>query len=230
MATLRELMAKQENLVKTNKRPGKEVKTITENNLTLDALTTILEMVENDALTSDEVTSLQETIEYIFNNILESEDEEYTDDEDEDDEYTADDEEEEYTDDEEIYYTCDNEECGWSGTESELVENEDADMVCPECGSYVSEDAEDEDSYEDSEDEDSYEDSEDLEEGMVLNKTSMADKKASKQYARSAAGKKTLKLQAKKRSKYATKIARCTEKGKTFSFKEMTCVKPKKRR
>ena len=64
----------------------------------------------------------------------------------------------------------------------------------------------------------------------MLNKTPPAVKKAAKAYARSASGKKAKKISAKKRAKYASKINACSEKGKTFSFKSMTCIKSKKQR
>ena len=67
-------------------------------------------------------------------------------------------------------------------------------------------------------------------EAAMLNKTPPAVKKAAKAYARSASGKKAKKVSAKKRAKYASKINACSEKGKTFSFKAMTCVKSKKQR
>ena len=214
---------------------------------TINALESILEMVEEDALTKSETEELMEAIEDIFNNLLESVDEDY---EEEDDYYSCTEcdwsgyesemvEEDtcpecgaEATDDESYIFTCNDDDeqgCDWEGSEDELVENEDGDLVCPHCGSSVSEVSyEDEDDYE--EDEDDYEEDEELEEGMMLKKSTAAEKKAAKAYARSAKGKKTLKLQAKKRKKYATKISRCSEKGKTFSFREMTCIKSKKRR
>jgi len=75
-----------------------------------------------------------------------------------------------------------------------------------------------------------YIEDEGLSEGLMLKKSSMKKRMAAKKYARSAAGKKSKKIMAKKRKKYATKIKRCAGKGKTFSFKTMSCVKKHKRR
>ena len=75
-----------------------------------------------------------------------------------------------------------------------------------------------------------YIEDEGLTEGLILKKSSMKKRMAAKKYARSVAGKKSRKIMAKKRKKYATKIKRCAGKGKTFSFKTMSCIKKKKRR
>lgn len=194
--------------------------------ISVEALETLIEMVKNDALNDAETAELVESIEAIFNNIL-VESEHY------DSEFE--DEVEEYEDEESE--VC----CDWTGTEDELdTDEETEEFMCPSCGSSVSE-YEDEESGEtmfscnddfcesEEEDEESEED-EYMEEGAMLNKSTMAEKKAAKMYARSAAGKKTLKLVAKKRNKYATQIEKCAGKGKTFSFKKMTCVTSKKQR
>lgn len=222
-------------------------KTSTHQKLTVEALQTFIEMVKTDSLTESETEELKSSIETIFNSVLsESYDEEYDseyDDEISDEEYYDD---EEYSEDEEVpEYICTNSEededgelvCGWSGSEEELSYNEDEeDGVCPVCGSaveLVSEEESEEEGdavwdEEDSEEDEDY--SEEYVSEATLHKTSPADKKASKMYKKSAAGKKSLKLNAKKRAKYATKISRCSETGKTFSFKTMSCVKPNKRR
>jgi hypothetical protein len=68
-------------------------------------------------------------------------------------------------------------------------------------------------------------------EGLTLKKTSSKQRRDAMKYRNSAAGKKSLKLNARKRKKYATKIARCAEKdGMSFSLRSMKCTKAKKRR
>lgn len=250
MATLRELLNKVSNskLSESCKSKKKESKTakkgvsagVAEKNaLTVEALSALLDMANNGSLTEAEVIELQASIETVFNNVLEEsyDDEEYgysDEDEYEDEEYS---DEDEYSEDEEEYmpeFVCTNEECEWEGEAEELTD----EGTCPVCGSevtgpeYNNEESEEEaeeswanDEYEYEED---YEDEEMKE--SILNKTAAADKKASKAYRKSAEGKKSLKLSAKKRAKYATKISRCSEAGKTFSFKTMSCVKPNKRR
>lgn len=285
MANLRELLGQVESkqineaCKKKGKKKTKKTSMIESNT---EALSAILEMVENDSLSELELENLMESIENIFNSVL-LESDDYEDDDYEDDDY------------EETYYSCNDDDeqgCDWEGSEDELVENEDGDMVCPHCGSSVSE-ISDED-YEDYEDEiyeskvkvfgiewdndekevddddldstviieidleniddeytieDAIEDKLDsvyglahkdwesytileskLKEGLVLGKTSMKDRMASKKYGMTAAGKKAKRKSAKKRAKFAAKIDMCSEKGKTFSFKDMTCVRTKKRR
>lgn len=195
MASLKELLnLGNSELSEGCKTKKKTKKNIEANDLTVEALTTILEMVESDALTSDEIKILASTVEYTFSNILESAEEDY--------------EEEELEDD--LLYTCND--CGWEGYESDL----DEDGNCPECGGFTSEAP--------------YEDEDEMFESNMLNKTPADVKRAAKSYAKSAKGKKTVKNANRKRAKFAAKIDSCAEKGKTFSFKEMTCVKPKKRR
>lgn len=120
------------------------------------------------------------------------------------------------------HYTCS--ECGWEGSEPNT--DDEGENICPDCDSYVDEVYEDEDD----EDDEDYEDEDDMYESAMLNKTPPAVKKAAKAYAKSASGKKAKKNSTKKRAKYASKINACSEKGKTFSFKSMTCVKSKKQR
>ncbi len=223
MASLKQLL----NLGKTNlsegcKKKKKTKKIVETTDLNIEALSTILEMVKSNSLTSDEIKLLASTIEYTFTSIMESDEEDY--------------------EEEESSYTCT--ECEWSGLESDL----DEDGNCPECGSTVAEESECEcedcgwTGLESDLDEDgncpecggivseiSYDDDE-MYESNMLNKTPPDVKRAAKSYARSAKGKKAVKNANKKRAKFAAKIDSCAEKGKTFSFKEMTCVKPKKRR
>ncbi len=231
MANLRELLAQVESGVlheackRKNKKSKKPLKESTA--LTIEALETIIEMVKTNSLTLREQDELIESIETVFNNV-------------------ADDDYEETS----SYYTCS--ECGWEGSEPNT--DDEGENICPDCDSYVDEvyedededyddeDYDDEDEDEDEEyddededeeynDEDEDEDEEDdMYESAMLNKTPPAVKKAAKAYARSASGKKAKKISAKKRAKYASKINACSEKGKTFSFKSMTCIKSKKQR
>ena len=224
MANLRELLAQVESGVlheackRKNKKSKKPLKESTA--LTIEALETIIEMVKTNSLTLREQDELIESIETVFNNV-------------------ADDDYEETS----SYYTCS--ECGWEGSEPNT--DDEGENICPDCDSYVDEDYEDyedyeDEDYEDYEDEDEEdededeeyddedEDEDDMYESAMLNKTPPAVKKAAKAYAKSASGKKAKKISAKKRAKYASKINACSEKGKTFSFKSMTCVKSKKQR
>ena len=240
MANLRELLAQVESGVlheackrknKKSKRPLKESTA-----LTIEALETIIEMVKTNSLTLREQDELMESIETVFNNV-------------------ADDDYEEETS---SHYTCN--ECGWEGSEpntddegenicpdcdsyvDEVYDDEDEEYddedeeYDDEDEEYDDEDEEydDEDEEYDDEDEEYEEDEDDEEDDMyesaMLNKTPPAVKKAAKAYARSASGKKAKKVSAKKRAKYASKINACSEKGKTFSFKSMTCIKSKKQR
>ena len=228
MANLRELLAQVESGVlheackRKNKKSKKPLKESTA--LTIEALETIIEMVKTNSLTLREQDELMESIETVFNNV-------------------ADDYEETSS-----HYTCS--ECGWEGSEPNT--DDEGENICPDCDSYVDEVYEDEDDedyddedyddeeyddedYEDYDDEDDedYDDEdedEDMYEGAMLNKTPPAVKKAAKAYAKSASGKKAKKISAKKRAKFASKINACSEKGKTFSFKTMTCIKSKKQR
>ena len=231
MANLRELLAQVESGVlheackRKNKKSKKPLKESTA--LTIEALETIIEMVKTNSLTLREQDELMESIETVFNNV-------------------ADDYEETSS-----HYTCS--ECGWEGSEPNT--DDEGENICPDCDSYVDEVYEDEDEDEDYDDEDEdyddededyddedeeYDDEEyddededeedDMYESAMLNKTPPAVKKAAKAYARSASGKKAKKISAKKRAKYASKINACSEKGKTFSFKSMTCIKSKKQR
>ena len=236
MANLRELLAQVESGVlheackRKNKKSKKPLKESTA--LTIEALETIIEMVKTNSLTLREQDELMESIETVFNNV-------------------ADDDYEEETS---SYYTCS--ECGWEGSEPNT--DDEGENICPDCDSYVDEvyddedydnedeeyDDEDEDEeYEDEdeeyddedeeyddEDEDEEDEEDDMYESAMLNKTPPDVKKAAKAYARSASGKKAKKVSAKKRAKYASKINACSEKGKTFSFKSMTCIKSKKQR
>ena len=220
MANLRELLAQVESGVlheagkRKNKKSKKPLKESTA--LTIEALETIIEMVKTNSLTLREQDELMESIETVFNNV-------------------ADDYEETSS-----HYTCS--ECGWEGSEPNT--DDEGENICPDCDSYVDEVYEDEDDedyedyeddedyedYEDYEDDEDYEDEDDMYESAMLNKTPPAVKKAAKAYAKSASGKKAKKNSTKKRAKYASKINACSEKGKTFSFKSMTCVKSKKQR
>lgn len=289
MASLRELMQLTEGC-KKNKGKKKSLKKVNNAKMqeaTLEALETMLEMVEENALTIDETKNLTEAIEEIFNNVLEEaiyvvdaqetdyddyyEDDDYDEDEDEDDDYDYDEDDD--------YYECT--ECEWSGSELDL----DQDANCPECGAEVEKIPELEDDEEEMNeptvnvsgvkwDTDHKEDlenlsntvtltlpsdypdmdkeelsdwiekelsnefnfahngweSHELNESMTLNKTTAKQRMQAKKYRNSASGKKAAKLVAKKRKKYATKISRCSGKGKTFSLKTMSCVKSKKRR
>jgi Zn finger protein HypA/HybF involved in hydrogenase expression len=244
MANLRELLAQVESGVLheacKKKDRSKSAKKMTKaeqrkrlkesTSLTIEALETIIEMVKTNSLTLREQDELIESIETVFNNV-------------------ADDYEETSS-----YYTCS--ECGWEGSEPNT--DDEGENICPDCDSYVDEVYDDEDEDEDYDDEDyddedyddedeDYEDEDeeyddedeeyddedeeyDMYESAMLNKTPPAVKKAAKAYARSASGKKAKKISAKKRAKYASKINACSEKGKTFSFKSMTCIKSKKQR
>ena len=242
MANLRELLAQVESGVlheackRKNKKSKKPLKESTA--LTIEALETIIEMVKTNSLTLREQDELMESIETVFNNVADDDYEETssyytcsecgwegsepnTDDEGENicpdcdsyvDEVYDDEDEDEYDDDEEEY-----------DDEDEDEEYEDDEEYDDEY-EYEYEDDEDEEEYDDEDDED------DMYESAMLNKTPPAVKKAAKAYARSASGKKAKKSSAKKRAKYASKINACSEKGKTFSFKAMTCVKSKKQR
>ena len=163
------------------------VSTTTEDNSEIvEMIESVIEMIEFDSLNVDEMNVLTESIEDIFNTILEESKvifDEMECDEDEDG-------------------------CNVCGDCTDKDELDSHDGICDNCYS---------------------EKEEGLDEAM-LKKTSAKKRKAAKAYARSAKGKKSLKLVAKKRKKYATKIKRCAGKGKTFSFKAMSCVKPKKRR
>jgi Zn finger protein HypA/HybF involved in hydrogenase expression len=204
--------------------------------LTIEALETIIEMVKTNSLTLREQDELIESIETVFNNVADDYEEtssyytcsecgwegsepntddegenicpdcdsyvdEVYDDEDEDEDYDDEDEDEEY-DDEEYDEEYDDE--------------------------YDDEDEDEDEEYDDEDEDEDEED--DMYESAMLNKTPPAVKKAAKAYARSASGKKAKKISAKKRAKYASKINACSEKGKTFSFKSMTCIKSKKQR
>lgn len=250
MATLRELLNKVSNskLSESCKSKKKESKTgkkgvsagVAEKNaLTVEALSALLDMVNNGSLTEAEVIELQASIETVFNNVLEEsyDDEEYDYSDEYEDEYSDEYEDDEYSDEDEEYtpeFVCTNEECDWEGYAEELTE----EGTCPACGSevtgpeYNNEESEEEAETAWANDEEEYEEEYEDEEmkESILNKTTAADKKASKAYRKSAEGKKSLKLSAKKRAKYATKISRCSEAGKTFSFKTLSCVKPNKRR
>ena len=240
MANLRELLAQVESGVlheackRKNKKSKKPLKESTA--LTIEALETIIEMVKTNSLTLREQDELMESIETVFNNVA-------------DDDY----EEEEETS---SHYTCS--ECGWEGSEPNT--DDEGENICPDCDSYVDEvyddedyddedededydnedeeyddededeEYEDEDEEYDDEDEDEEDEEDDMYESAMLNKTPPDVKKAAKAYARSASGKKAKKSSAKKRAKYASKINACSEKGKTFSFKSMTCIKSKKQR
>jgi len=127
-------------------------------------------------------------------------------------------EESEEEESEEDFYECT--ECDWEGYESDL----DEDGNCPKCGSKVEYIADDE-----AEDEEEGEDDR-LEEGMTLKKTTSKQRAKAKKYRNSAAGKKAMKLNLKKRKKFSKRISACAGKGKTFSMKKKTCVKSKKRR
>lgn len=185
----------------------KECSTMNESVLTTEALETIIEMVENDSLTEAETNELIESIDAIFNNILEEAiDTSYEEDE-EDETYDA-------SDDYDDYYECT--ECSWKGSELDL----DEDGNCPKCGSEVQEIPETEDDA-----------LEDLNEAKMLNKTPPSVRRAAKKYAKSAKGKKSKKLMARKRKKYASKIKKCAEKdGMSFSFRNMRCTKARERR
>lgn len=220
MANLRELLAQVESGVLheacKKKDRSKSAKKMTKaeqrkrlkesTSLTIEALETIIEMVKTNSLTLREQDELIESIETVFNNV-------------------ADDDYEETS----SHYTCS--ECGWEGSEPNT--DDEGENICPDCDSYVDEvyDDEDEDEDEDEDyDDEEEEDEDDMYESAMLNKTPPAVKKAAKAYARSASGKKAKKVSAKKRAKYASKINACSEKGKTFSFKSMTCIKSKKQR
>lgn len=209
MASLKELLVNvgSSDLTEACKSKSKKKRKINESSdLIIDALTIILEMAESKSLTSDETKILETTIEFTFNSILESE---YEDEYEDEDEYEYEDE------DEDLEFECSD--CGWIGFESEL----DEDGCCPECGSAsVSETFYDEEEF----------DEDEIYESNMLNKTPADVKRAAKSYAKSAAGKKTVKNANRKRAKFAAKIDACAEKGKTFSFKAMTCIKSKKRR
>ena len=253
MASLRELLGNVEGKKVQKSQETTQTTLSTQQKLTVEALQTFIEMVKTDSLTESETEELKSSIESIFNNVLtESYDEE--DEYSEGDEYDPDynneigdedyAEEDGYSEEDEVTpeFACTNEECEWSGSADELSyneEDEEAEGVCPVCGSSVEQLSDEEGSDEDddsvwdeegSDDDYSLEDEEGELEESLLNKTSTADKKASKMYKKSAAGKKSMKLNAKKRAKYATKISRCSEAGKTFSFKKMACVKSNKRR
>jgi Zn finger protein HypA/HybF involved in hydrogenase expression len=247
MANLRELLAQVESGVLheacKKKDRSKSAKKMTKaeqrkrlkesTSLTIEALETIIEMVKTNSLTLREQDELIESIETVFNNV-------------------ADDYEETSS-----HYTCS--ECGWEGSEpntddegenicpdcdsyvDEVYDDEDEDEDYDdededEDEDYDDEDEEyddedeDEDEEYDDEDEDEEDEEDDMYESAMLNKTPPAVKKAAKAYARSASGKKAKKISAKKRAKYASKINACSEKGKTFSFKSMTCIKSKKQR
>jgi hypothetical protein len=184
---------------KKGKKKSKKEKKLDESNELvenrLDALESILEMVEEDALTSDETLELETSIEAIFNNVLEESQEIDYD---------------EYYDEGDDYYRCT--ECDWEGSELDL----DEDGNCPKCGAEVEEISEAEDDH--------------LEEGITLKKTTSKQRAKAKRYRNSAAGKKALKLNLKKRKKYSKRISACAGKGKTFSMKKKTCIKSKKRR
>ena len=64
----------------------------------------------------------------------------------------------------------------------------------------------------------------------LLNKTSTKERKESARNKKTATGKQSTKKHNIKRKKFASKISRCAEDGKTFSFKTMACVKTKNRR
>jgi len=211
-------------------------------------------MVEEDALTESETAELIESIEAIFNNILEESEDEDCDGEvcftcgecvDEvNGEYECEDcvqEKAEYEADRMNESKVEVSGIEWDNDEKE-VDDEDLDSTVV---IDIDEDELDdnytiEDAIEDKLDSvyglahkgwESYTILESkIEEGMTLKKTTSKQKMKAKKYRNSAAGKKTMKLAAKKRKKYATKISRCAEKGKTFSLKKMTCVKSKKRR
>lgn len=216
MANLRELLAQVESGVLheacKKKDRSKSAKKMTKaeqrkrlkesTSLTIEALETIIEMVKTNSLTLREQDELIESIETVFNNV-------------------ADDDYEETS----SHYTCS--ECGWEGSEPNT--DDEGENICPDCDSYVDEVYDDEDEDEDYDDEEE-EDEDDMYESAMLNKTPPDVKKAAKAYARSASGKKAKKVSAKKRAKYASKINACSEKGKTFSFKSMTCIKSKKQR
>jgi len=161
--------------------------TAEDNSEVVEMIESVIEMIEFNSLSTDEMDVLTESIEDIFNGIL-KESVIF-------DEMTCEDDEDQ----------C--EECGDCTSEDELDANEG---MCKSCWAEEAGESP-------------------LEEAM-LKRTSAKKRKAAKAYARSAKGKKAMKLNAKKRKKYATKITRCKGKGKTFSFKKMTCVKPKKRR
>ena len=266
MASLRELLGNVEGEKVQKSQETTQTTLTTQQKLTVEALQIFIEMVKTDSLTESETEELKSSIESIFNNVLTEsydEEDEYSEgdeydpdynneigDEDyaEEDEYSEEDEdyaeEDEYSEEDEVTpeFACTNEECEWSGSADELSyneEDEEAEGICPVCGSAVEQLSDEEGSDEDddsvwdeegSDDDYSLEDEEGELEESLLNKTSAHDKKASKMYNQSAAGKKSMKLNAKKRAKYATKISRCSEAGKTFSFKAMACVKSNKRR
>ena len=256
MANLRELLAQVESGVLheacKKKDRSKSAKKMTKaeqrkrlkksTSLTTEALETIIEMVKTNSLTLREQDELIESIETVFNNVADDYEETSsyytcsecgwegsepnTDDEGEnicpdcdsyvDEEY--DDSDEYDDDDEDVEYDDGND------YDDEDEEYDDEDEDDDEDEEY---DDEDEDEEYDDEDED---EEDDMYESAMLNKTPPAVKKAAKAYARSASGKKAKKVSAKKRAKYASKINACSEKGKTFSFKSMTCIKSKKQR
>jgi hypothetical protein len=192
-------------------------------------------MVKTNSLTLREQDELIESIETVFNNVA--------DDYEETSSYYTCSEcgwegSEPNTDDEgeNICPDCDSyvDEVYDDEDEDEDYEDEDYDDE-----EYDDEDYDEEydDEYDDEDEDEEYDDEEEAEEeeedmyeSAMLNKTPPAVKKAAKAYARSASGKKAKKISAKKRAKYASKINACSEKGKTFSFKSMTCIKSKKQR
>ena len=240
MANLRELLAQVESGVlheackRKNKKSKKPLKESTA--LTIEALETIIEMVKTNSLTLREQDELMESIETVFNNVADDYEEtssHYTCSECgwEGSEPNTDDEGENICPDCDSYVdeVYEDEEEDDEDYDDEDYDDEDYDDEDYDDEDYDDEDDED---YDDEEynDEDDEDEEDDMYESAMLNKTPPAVKKAAKAYARSASGKKAKKISAKKRAKYASKINACSEKGKTFSFKSMTCVKSKKQR
>ena len=243
MANLRELLAQVESGVlheackRKNKKSKKPLKESTA--LTIEALETIIEMVKTNSLTLREQDELMESIETVFNNVADDYEEtssHYTCSECgwEGSEPNTDDEGENICPDcdsyvDEVYEDEDDEDYDDEDYDDEDEDYDDEDDEDYDDEEYDDEDYEDYDD-EDDEDYDDEDEDEDMYEGAMLNKTPPAVKKAAKAYAKSASGKKAKKISAKKRAKFASKINACSEKGKTFSFKTMTCIKSKKQR
>ncbi len=239
MANLRELLAQVESGVlheackRKNKKSKKPLKESTA--LTIEALETIIEMVKTNSLTLREQDELMESIETVFNNVADDYEEtssHYTCSECgwEGSEPNTDDEGENICPDcdsyvDEVYEDYEDDEDYEDYEDDEDYEDYDDE----DYEDYDDEDYDDEDD-EDYDDDDDEDEDEDMYEGAMLNKTPPAVKKAAKAYAKSASGKKAKKISAKKRAKFASKINACSEKGKTFSFKAMTCIKSKKQR
>lgn len=170
------------------------------NDLIVESLESLVEMVENDSLSDLEIAELVESIEDIFNSVLEEENKllDYDDDEMKTVDYHG--------------YTCkvlevldDSVIIEFPDGEQKEVEFEELQQQDDMVKSIVTE-------------------------SKLLNRTSMKDRMKARKYSKTAAGKKSKRLAAKKRKKYAQRISRCAEKGKSFSFKTMSCTLKKHRR